>query len=285
MFPLKQSTASQKVPVRLFDSTDHVTAETGISGPTITASKAGGALASLSSGTWANLGGGAYSINLDATDTNTVGWLLIRVVATGCDDAFVLCWVHDSSMEVDLVDAPNSTAIAAVQSGLATSSVQATIAADVAGIDGEAMRGTDGAYTGTPPTAAAIKTEMDDNSTKLAAILADVTGLDGDAMVAEAPTAAAIRAEIDSNSTQLAAIVSAIGSLNDVAVSDILAGVLTGTYTVQDALLELVAVTMNKLSVSGTGPYVITYRNNADDDDLVVLTIAADGSTRTIARS
>jgi len=45
-----------------------------------------------------------------------------------------------------------------------------TVAADVAGLDGAAMRGTDGAYTGTPPTAAAIRAEIDSNSTKLAAI-------------------------------------------------------------------------------------------------------------------
>jgi hypothetical protein len=41
-----------------------------------------------------------------------------------------------------------------------------TVAVDVAGLDGAAMRGTDGAYTGTPPTAAAIRVEIDSNSTK-----------------------------------------------------------------------------------------------------------------------
>lgn len=38
---------------------------------------------------------------------------------------------------------------------------------------GTAMRGTDNAYTGTPPTAAEVRAEMDANSTKLAAIEAD----------------------------------------------------------------------------------------------------------------
>lgn len=41
-------------------------------------------------------------------------------------------------------------------SGRTTDINSAIIAADVAGLDGAAMRGTDGAYTGTPPTAAAI---------------------------------------------------------------------------------------------------------------------------------
>lgn len=44
----------------------------------------------------------------------------------------------------------------------------------------ETMRGTDSAYTGTPPTAAAIRSEIDSNSTQLAAIIADTNGLQGD---------------------------------------------------------------------------------------------------------
>lgn len=54
----------------------------------------------------------------------------------------------------------------------------AEIAEDVAGLNGDAMRGTEGANTITPPTAAAIRTEIDANSTQLAAIVAD-TGTDG----------------------------------------------------------------------------------------------------------
>lgn len=42
------------------------------------------------------------------------------------------------------------------------------ILADVTGLAGAAMRGTDGANTTTPPTAAAIRAEMDSNSTQLA---------------------------------------------------------------------------------------------------------------------
>ena len=45
---------------------------------------------------------------------------------------------------------------------------------------GTAMRGTDGANTTTPPTAVAIRTEIDSNSTQLAAILADTNELQTD---------------------------------------------------------------------------------------------------------
>lgn len=44
----------------------------------------------------------------------------------------------------------------------------------------QTMRGTDSAYTGTPPTAAAIRSEMDSNSTQLAAIVADTNELQTD---------------------------------------------------------------------------------------------------------
>ncbi len=62
---------------------------------------------------------------------------------------------------------------------------------------GTAMRGTDGAYTGTPPTAVAIRQEMDSNSTKLANLDAAVTSR-------EASGAAA----------------TAVGTLNDLSAAD-----------------------------------------------------------------
>jgi hypothetical protein len=54
----------------------------------------------------------------------------------------------------------------------------AEIAEDVAGLNGDAMRGTEGANTTTPPTVVEIRTEIDANSTKLADILDD-TGTSG----------------------------------------------------------------------------------------------------------
>lgn len=83
------NTADQYAHVRLVDDTDHVTPEASITSPTLTASKNGGSFASLSDGTWTNLGGGWYSITLDATDTNTVGLLDVKVVKAGCDTEIV----------------------------------------------------------------------------------------------------------------------------------------------------------------------------------------------------
>ena len=59
---------------------------------------------------------------------------------------------------------------AAPANAVSLAEVIRAIHADVTGLNGDAMRGTDSAYTGTPPTAAAIRAEIDSNSTQLAAI-------------------------------------------------------------------------------------------------------------------
>lgn len=112
--------------------------------------------------------------------------------------------------EMDLVDAPNSTAITAIQNGLATltkvfkyiqllarsdAAIEIDNATELGEINAnggsgagdysaqtdsqEAIAGSGG---GGAPTVEQIRTEMDTNSTKLIAILEDVTGLNGDAM-------------------------------------------------------------------------------------------------------
>ena len=80
---LRLAAASQKVPVTLVDETDLATLETGITSPTIQASKLGGAHASLSDGTWAEVGNGEYTVTFNETDTDTLGWIILRVIKAG----------------------------------------------------------------------------------------------------------------------------------------------------------------------------------------------------------
>ena len=84
------------------------------------------------------------------------------------------------------------------------------------------MRGTDNAYTGTPPTVTAIRQEMDTNSTQLAAILTDTgTTLDGKLN--------AIAGYLDSWDSEVAAILEDTGTtipglinaLNDLSAQDV----------------------------------------------------------------
>tara|TARA_R100000306_G_C4361919_1_gene135698 strand:- start:1008 stop:1346 length:339 start_codon:yes stop_codon:yes gene_type:complete len=72
--------AAQKVPVTLVDISDGETLEASVASPTIEISKNGAAYAAASDGTWTEISDGDYTVTLDGTDTDTVGWLLLRVV-------------------------------------------------------------------------------------------------------------------------------------------------------------------------------------------------------------
>ena len=108
MFPLKQNTAAQKVTVVLVDSTNFTARETGVAAPTLTISKAGGAFGALSDGTWTELAGGGYTITLDASDTDTIGSLVIRTVKAGVYDNFRECWVRENT-EADVAGMVKAT--------------------------------------------------------------------------------------------------------------------------------------------------------------------------------
>lgn len=66
---------------------------------------------------------------------------------------------------------PTFPAEAAPANNVSIAEILRAIHADVTGLNGDAMRGTDGANTTTPPTAVAIRQEIDSNSTQLAAVL------------------------------------------------------------------------------------------------------------------
>jgi hypothetical protein len=87
MLQIPQSTA-RRVLLKLFLSSDHVTAATGKT-VAVTLSKAGGAFANPSAGatTATELANGWYYVDLSTTDTATLGDLVVRGAATSCDDA------------------------------------------------------------------------------------------------------------------------------------------------------------------------------------------------------
>ncbi len=125
---LKQSTTAN-VMVFMTDIADHVTGKAGLT-LTITQSKDGGAFASITP-TVTDRGNGWYNLALTTTHTNTLGDLALHITGTGADPTDLLARVVAGSLDAD------------VSSRLATAG-----------------------YT-TPPTAVAIRTEIDANSTKL----------------------------------------------------------------------------------------------------------------------
>lgn len=102
MFPLRQSTASQEVPLGHFlDSTDGNTEETGltIANTDIKLHKAGGtSLTNKNSGGGTHMATGVYYAVLDATDTDTVGPLVIFVHVSGALAVKLDCFVFEEAI-------------------------------------------------------------------------------------------------------------------------------------------------------------------------------------------
>jgi hypothetical protein len=112
--------------------------------------------------------GGAATLTLangsTIVDDEYVGYILQLTGGTG------------SGQAARIIDAAASTRVLTVQSNWLTqpdetttyavlipperAMLLSTVAGDVAGLDGEAMRGTDGAYTGTPPTVEQIQSGL-----------------------------------------------------------------------------------------------------------------------------
>lgn len=80
---LKQSSTAQPLVFLLVQSSDHITGLTGAS-PTVTLSKAGGSFASPS-GAVSEIGSGWYKVAGNATDTGTLGPLLLHATAASAD--------------------------------------------------------------------------------------------------------------------------------------------------------------------------------------------------------
>lgn len=107
MIPLKQSTASQEVPLGYFlDSTDGNTEETALSiaNTDIKLWKAGAtSLANKNSGGATHMANGLYYAVLDATDTDTLGPLVIFVHVAGALPVRLECRVMPANAYEALV--------------------------------------------------------------------------------------------------------------------------------------------------------------------------------------
>ena len=141
------------------------------------------------------------------------------------------------------------------------------------------MRGTDNAYTGTPPTVTAIRQEMDANSTQLAAILTDTgTTLDGklDAIAGYLDTE--IAAILEDTGTTIPEL---INTLNDLSAQDVstACGTALTSYDPPTAT-EMNARTLPSASYA-TAAALSTHDGKLDTVDTVVDGIQADLSNAT----
>lgn len=102
MWPLRQSTASQEIPLGPFlDSGDGNTQETGltISNTDIKLLKAGAtAEVSKNSGGGTHIANGRYYAVLDATDSDTVGPMRVSVHVAGALAVWLDCMVYEEAV-------------------------------------------------------------------------------------------------------------------------------------------------------------------------------------------
>lgn len=112
---IKQSSTARELVFLMIDSADHVTGKTGLS-PTVTISKNGGSFASPS-GAVTEIANGLYKVAGNATDTNTLGSLVLHATGTGadpCDMMYEVVAVNvDDTVRMGLTALPNAAAEAA----------------------------------------------------------------------------------------------------------------------------------------------------------------------------
>jgi hypothetical protein len=147
---LQQSTALHPLLFLLVKTSDHLTGLTGAS-PTVTLSKDGAAFASPS-GAVSELANGWYKVAANATDSNTLGALLLHATATSgdpCDDEYrVVAYNPDDAVHLGLSALPNVAAGAAGGLATATNASGQVVASSVVGnVSGSVANLASGAQT------------------------------------------------------------------------------------------------------------------------------------------
>jgi hypothetical protein len=153
---IKQSTSVKVVPFFLVDSADHISPKTGLT-PTVTISKNGAAFGAPA-GAVTEIGNGWYKIAGNATDSNTLGSLLVHATASGADPFDVIHEVVEATLAKGTdITGFNDITTANVQSELVTyGAVKPTVAGRTLDVSAGGEAGLDWANIGTPTTTVAL---------------------------------------------------------------------------------------------------------------------------------
>lgn len=119
---LLQSSTQDALVFYMTDSADHLTGKTGLT-VTVTLSKNGGSFAAAA-GAVTEIGSGWYKVAGNATDTNTLGHLLLHATASGADATDMMFYVSATDPRAALATAASvatltgyvDTEIAAIKS-------------------------------------------------------------------------------------------------------------------------------------------------------------------------
>lgn len=298
---LRQSTASQEVPLGHFvDDADGKTAETALSiaNTDIKVWKAGATtLANKNSGGATHISGGIYYAVLDATDTDTIGPLVLFVAVSGALAVRLECEVLDEAQYDALfgTTAYSTLTAAGVRTELTTElgridaavSTRLATAGYTAPLDAAGTRSAVGLAAANLDTQLAAIDDLID--TEVAAIFNRIGAPAGASMAADVAAvaalvaASAIRAALGLASanldTQLGDLPTA--AENAAAHLDLSNGIETGV-TPRQALRGILAAALGKLSGAATTTVVI--RDANDTKDRITATVDADGNRTAVTK-
>jgi len=145
---------------------------------------------------------------------------------------------------------------------------------DVTGLNGDAMRGTDGANTTTPPTAAAIRTEIDSNSTQLAKLGTPADDLSADIAAAKA----VVDAILSDTGTDGVAISAATANQIADAWLDRVDGIEGGANSLTPRQAMRIIISAVSQILSGAATTTVRTRDTNDTKDRLVVTVDSDGN-------
>src|SRR4029077_7401453 len=176
---IKQSTSVKVVPFFLVDSGDHISPKTGLT-PTVTISKNGAAFGAPA-GAVTEIGNGWYKIAANATDSNTLGSLLVHATATGADPFDVIHEVVEATLAKGTdITGFNDITTANVQSELVTyGALNPTVAGRALDVSTGGEAGLDWANIGAPTTAQNISATTISTSPAVASVSGSVGSVTG----------------------------------------------------------------------------------------------------------
>ena len=244
---LRQSTASQSIVLGQFvDETDGFTAETGltIANTDILASKNGAAMAALAASGGTHDSNGWYTVDLDATDTDTVGRLQISCLVAG---ARVVEWEAEV-LDPEVYDSLYADASVALATAVLIGTPLTDVIADLNALVGTPI--TDviadlNALVGTPVTdisadIAAVVTLVGTPATDVSTDIAAVNTLIGTPVSTVSADLAALQTDVTTVNTATSNIETLIGTPVSTIAADI-AALQTDITSIKTALDTLKA--------------------------------------------
>lgn len=301
MFFIKQST-SQTVRIGPFlDDDDGISQATGltIDQADVRLSKNGGAFAqSNDAGGGTHDEAGWYYLTLDATDTNTLGMLVVAVHITDSAASALPVWAEFMVLPANVYDSLFAgtdylqTDVQQVEGSDATDQIRDAVVDDAQRIDASALNTLSGHDPGSQIAAQTDVTGLNDpTATDVADAVWDEARADhvgvgsfGEGVKVESLNTQAkadVNAEADTALTDYdpptkTEMDNKIDALNDISADDVHDEVVEGTVTFRQAVRIILSVFSGKSSGGGTS--TITFRDIGDTKNRVSCTVDANGN-------